>query len=231
MAMLKAVKKTKIYEEIVLQIKQLIADGKLKSGDQLPSERDLSEMFRVSRASVREAIRALESQGLLTARQGEGTYIAAQAVEALVQPLASALAEERDSQIELFEMRRLLEPEIARLAAERATPEEVQRMEAILKAQEEQIARGETGMESDTEFHFALAQAARNRALLKMINALVDLLARSRERSLQVGGRPPKSLAKHREILAAVRLGDGEAAARAMREHVESIERNIFGSH
>jgi GntR family transcriptional repressor for pyruvate dehydrogenase complex len=74
--MLKAVKKTRVYEDIVSQVKELIAEGKLRPGDQLPSERELSEMFQVSRASVREAIRALESIRLIEIRQGEGTYIA-----------------------------------------------------------------------------------------------------------------------------------------------------------
>lgn len=226
--MLKAVKKTKIYEQIVSQIKDLITQGKLKSGDQLPPERELSETFRVSRASVREAIRSLESQGLLDSRQGDGTYIALHAVELLVQPLASALFAEKESQIELFEMRRLIEPQLAYLATERATPDEVARMEEILKWQEEQIAQGESGMEADTAFHYALAQAAKNRILIRIVNTMVDLLSQSRDRSLQVLGRPSKSLARHKEILEAIKSGNKERAAMAMRKHIEAIERNLL---
>ena len=74
--MLKAIKKTRIHEEVVIQIHELIKDGKLKAGDQLPSERELAETFKVSRTSVREALRALETQGLIISRTGMGNFIA-----------------------------------------------------------------------------------------------------------------------------------------------------------
>ncbi|MEE8224579.1 MAG: GntR family transcriptional regulator, partial [candidate division NC10 bacterium] len=105
---LKAVKKTRIYQDIVAQVKELIAEGKLKPGDQLPSERELSEMFQVSRASVREAIRALESMGFIEIRQGEGTYIAS-SVETLLASVASALLHQRDPLLQVFEARKILE--------------------------------------------------------------------------------------------------------------------------
>jgi GntR family transcriptional repressor for pyruvate dehydrogenase complex len=123
--MLKAVKKTRIYEEVVAQLHQLIEEGKLKAGDRLPSERELAETFRVSRGSVREAIKALEREGLVVARPGSGTFISAVDVERLVAPLASLLLRSKDALIDLFEMRRLVEPGIAALAAERATAADI----------------------------------------------------------------------------------------------------------
>ena len=140
--MFKPVKKVRVYEEIVSKIKNMISQGKLKSGDQLPTERELSEVFKVSRSSVREALRTLESQNFLESRQGDGTYIARQPVETLVQPLASAILTEKDALSELFEMRHLIEPQLAFLAAERATSEEIVEMEKILSIQEEQITKG-----------------------------------------------------------------------------------------
>jgi len=86
--MLKPVEKKKAYEDIVQQIRALIEDGKLKRNDHLPSERELGETFRVSRTTVREAIRTLESMKLLQSRQGNGTYVVASSEEALIQPLA-----------------------------------------------------------------------------------------------------------------------------------------------
>jgi DNA-binding FadR family transcriptional regulator len=121
----KPVKKTRVYEEIVVKVKHMIEKGRLHSGDQLPSERELAEVFNVSRSSVREALRSLETQGYLESRQGDGTYIARQPVESLVNPLATVIFSEKDGQMELFEMRRLIEPQLAYLAAERATPEEI----------------------------------------------------------------------------------------------------------
>lgn len=224
---LRAVKKKRIYEDIVAQIQGLLADGDLKSRDQLPPERELSERFQVSRASVREAIRALESMGLVEIRSGEGTYISA-SIETLLTPLASAILQQKDVLLDIFEARKIVEPEIASLAAERANPEEVEHLEAILKEQARQIAEGETGVEADTAFHSTLAQAAKNKVFLRLNDAIVDSLHETRERSLHTHGRPARSLAGHREILEAVRAKDPAKAREAMLEHLEAIEHNVL---
>lgn len=226
--MFKPVKKTRVYEEIVVKVKKMIEKGRLHSGDQLPSERELAEVFNVSRSSVREALRALETQGYLESRQGDGTYIARQPVESLINPLASVLFTEKDGQIELFEMRRLIEPQLAFLAAERATPEEIVMLEKALELQEEAYAKGESGTEIDKTFHYILAKAARNKVILRIIDNIMDLLAESRDKYLQVEGRSEKSLARHREMLGAVKSGDSELAAKVMKEHLEDIEASLF---
>src|SRR5918996_1817379 len=138
------IKSTRIYEEIVRQIKAMIAEGRLKSGDQLPPERDLAEKFLVSRTSVREALRALESVGLIDIRPGEGTFVREVSVDALVEPLALVLLAQRAMIEELFEARRLLEPAIAGLAARRASKDEIQEMERTLEAQAREIEQGRT---------------------------------------------------------------------------------------
>src|SRR5438105_9191390 len=141
------VKSTRIYQEIVRQVKQMIGEGRLKSGDQLPPERDLAEKFVVSRASVREALRALKSLGLVEIRPGEGTFVREVSVESLIEPLALVMASHREAIAELFEARRLLEPAIAALAARRATPEELHEMDRILEEQAKAVAAGRTGLE------------------------------------------------------------------------------------
>lgn len=226
--MFKPVKKTRIYENIVSEIKEMIDQGKLISGDQLPSERELSETFKVSRTSVREALRILESQGFLESRQGNGTYIALKNIDALVQPLASVLLKEKDHQIELFEMRRLLESQLAYLAAERATGEDVNKLEQILSRQEEQIAKGNTGKEADDAFHYKIAEATKNRILLQVINATMEIISESRESYLLVEGRAEKSLIHHRKILNAIKAKDPKLAAQAMTEHIAYVEKKLF---
>src|SRR2546430_9607739 len=129
------IKSTRISEAIVRQVKAMIAEGRLKSGDQLPPERDLAQKFVVSRTSVREALRALESLGLIEIRPGEGTFVRGVSVESLIEPLALAMLSHREAIGELFEARRLLDPAIAALAARRATPEELAEMERILEDQ------------------------------------------------------------------------------------------------
>jgi len=228
--MFKPIKKAKVYEEIVAKIKDMVEKGRFKSGDQLPVERELAEVFRVSRSSVREALRSLESQGFIESRQGDGTYIARKPVESLVRPLASVILTEKDDQMELFEMRRMIEPDLAYLAAERATEEEIAMMEKVLALQQEQIDRGEYETDVDRNFHYIMARAARNKALLRITDNIIDLLAESREQYLQVEGRPQKSILRHREVLEAIRARDPERAEKCMLEHLVDIETSLFGT-
>jgi len=222
--MLKAVEKKRAYDGIVKQILGLIEKGKLKRGDQLPVERELSETFKVSRATVREAIFSLESMKLVQRRQGDGTYVIASSEEALVQPLAAALFHEKDDIIDIFFIRKIVEPEVAQLASEQATPEEVSELEEILKEQERELRSGENPVQTDAEFHHVLARMARNRVLERLLLAFVDLMGKTREKYLQTEERKEKSLQGHQAILAAIRNGNGKAARQAMRQHLEEVE-------
>ena len=222
--MLKAVEKKRAYEGIVKQILGLIEKGKLKRGDQLPVERELSETFKVSRATVREAIFSLESMKLVQRRQGDGTYVIASSEEALVQPLAAALFHEKDDIIDIFFIRKIVEPEVAQLASEQATPEEVSELEEILKEQERELRDGGNPVQTDAEFHHVLARMAKNRVLERLLLALVDLMGKTREKYLQTEERKEKSLQGHQAILAAIRNGNGKAARQAMRRHLEEVE-------
>lgn len=226
--MLKAVIKKRAYEDIVNQIRILIEKGKLKRDDQLPSERELSETFKVSRATVREAIIALEAMMLVDRRQGNGTYVIASSEETLVHPLAAALFHEKDDLIDIFSIRKIIEPGIAQLAAENARPEEISELEQILKEQEKEVARGADPFRNDTHFHHLLARMARNRVLERLFLALIDLLSETRGKSTQTEDRKQKSLHGHRNILFSIKDGDGVAARKAMRRHLEEVESSIF---
>ena len=222
--MLKAVIKKRAYEDIVKQIRNLVERGKLKRGDQLPTERELSETFKVSRATVREAIFSLEAMKLVDRRQGDGTYVIASSEEALVQPLASSLFHEKDDMIDIFSLRKIIEPEVAQLATENQTSEEINELEEILKEQEKEVANGKNPIQTDSEFHHLLARMAKNRVLERILLALVDLLGKTREKYLQTNERKQKSLQGHRNILAAIKNGNGTAARQAMRRHLEDVE-------
>lgn len=226
--MLKAIEKKRAYEDIVKQIRTLIEKGKLKRGDQLPVERELSETFKVSRATVREAIFNLEVMRLVQRRQGDGTYVIASSEETLVQPLAAALFHERDDIIDIFSIRKMIEPEVAQLASANATPGEIAELEELLKEQEEEIAGGKTPIQADTDFHHLLARMSRNRVLERLLLALVDLLRRTRENYLQTSERMERSLRGHREILKAIKNGQGRVARAAMRRHLEDVENAVF---
>jgi GntR family transcriptional regulator, transcriptional repressor for pyruvate dehydrogenase complex len=224
------IKSTRIYEEIVRQVKQLIAEGKLKSGDRLPPERDLALKFMVSRTSVREALRALQSRGLVEIRAGEGAFVRDISVETLIEPLALVILPHREAVGELFEARRLLEPAIAALAARRATHEELGEMERILDEQSREVTQGRTGVTQDAALHAAIANSAHNRAITRIVNALIDLLTQSREESLLTPGRPTRSHEDHRRILAAIKRRDEVAAHRAMLDHLIAVETLVMGA-
>jgi GntR family transcriptional repressor for pyruvate dehydrogenase complex len=224
------IKSTRIYEEIVRQVKAMIAEGRLKGGDRLPPERDLAEKFVVSRTSVREALRALESLGLVEIRPGEGTFVRQVSIESLVEPLALLMVSQREAIAELFEARRLLEPSLAALAAARATPEEIVEMERILEAQAAEVAAGRTGLAQDAQFHGAIGAAAHNRAITRIAHAIMDLLTQSREESLNTPGRPTRSHEDHRRVLTAIAARDAEAARRAMHEHLAAVEALVLGA-
>ena len=226
--MLPSSKKTRLYETIVAQLGQLIQEGKLRPGDRLPPERELAARLQVSRASVREALRSLELQGLLSRRQGSGTFIVALGQEELLRAFAR-LTEEGQTLRDIFELRFLLEPPIAAMAARRATPQDIARLEATLKEQEQQIRLGRSGVEADMAFHAALAEATHNQALLRLGATLMEVLAPSRDTHLQTPERSHLSLLSHRRILEAIQTGSTTQARKAMEEHIVHVDRVLFG--
>jgi GntR family transcriptional repressor for pyruvate dehydrogenase complex len=224
----RAVRKGRRYEEIADQIQQLILKGVLKPGDRLPPERELAVKLGVGRSSLRDAIRTLEVMGILEPRQGHGTVVREPSAEALVVPLTNVLMRKREMIAELLDVRRMIEPALAARAAKNATPEEIAHLEDILKRQEDRVRRGEPAIEEDDEFHYAIARAARNGVVLKVLDVLMDLLRESRARSLQVPGRKNKSYAGHRRVLLAIQRRDGAAAESAVRKHLQEIEQIVM---
>jgi len=225
---LEPVRRSRIYEHIVDQIHALIREGRWAPGDQIPPERELAERFRVSRTSVREALRALEMQGIIESRQGGGTFVRSADTEALVPPLAAAILRGRREMAEVLEVRELIEPGLARLAAMRATPEAVAELEQTLERQRDAIAHDRPFVDEDTAFHYTLARAADNHILLRLHNVILDVLRESRQTYLHVRDRPQMSLRGHEAILAAVRLNDGDAAQRASLAHITEVRDGIL---
>jgi GntR family transcriptional repressor for pyruvate dehydrogenase complex len=226
--LLEPVKRSRIYEHIVEQIHALIREGRWAPGDQIPPERELAERFRVSRTSVREALRALEMQGVIDSRQGGGTFVRTADTESLVPPLAAAILRGRRELAEVLEVRELIEPGIARLAARRVTDEHVHELEGLLERQRDCIREGRSFVEEDTAFHYTLARAADNHILLRLHNVILDVLRESRETYLHVPDRPQMSLRGHEGILRAVRARDPEAAYQASLAHISEVRDGIL---
>jgi GntR family transcriptional repressor for pyruvate dehydrogenase complex len=226
--LLEPVKRSRIYEHIVEQIRALIREGRWAPGDQIPPERELAERFRVSRTSVREALRALEMQGVIDSRQGGGTFVRIADTEALVPPLAAAIMRGRRELAEVLEVRELIEPGIARRAAAHATEQHIMQLENLLEEQRGCIEQGRAFVDQDTAFHYTLAKAADNHILLRLHNLILDLLRESREGYLHVPDRPRMSLRGHEAILAAVKAHDPEAAYAASLAHIVEVRDGIL---
>ncbi len=224
----RVVRKTRVSEEIIGQVRDLITSGRLKVGDRLPAERDLAKTLQVGRSTVREAIRALESLGVLQARPGEGTFLIANPAEQRPDPITANAFMSWENQRKLFEVRMVIEPDLAALAARRASFEQIVKMRETLQEQEASLKQGQTGIKADTAFHFLLAEAAGNEILLRIMDSLMSLLHETREASLLTSGRPASSLKQHKAIIRAIEARDPVAAERRMREHIAGMEKLVL---
>jgi GntR family transcriptional repressor for pyruvate dehydrogenase complex len=145
-------KRRPVYEEIREYIREMIRKGDLREGDKLPAERKLSQKFLVSRNSVREAIRALAEMGIVESRHGDGTYVRNLGQSDWAH--LNRVVQYREKRLgEIFQFRRILEPQIAALAARHVTRKEIDRLKVLVFEQERRIMEGEDDSDLDAEFH------------------------------------------------------------------------------
>ena len=229
----KPIKAKKIYEEIVEQIRLLMTGGELKPGDKLLPERELADRLQVSRASVREAIRALEMMGFVEIRPGDGTFVRDRNADEIIQPLAMFLAVERSSLLEMFEIRRIFESATAALAAQRATDEEVLHLGNALDnmIQSCNVKDSEKGEEYDAAFHYIVAEATHNSLLIRLFRTISEDFSRSisvARRQIYIDEHNPVNIIdQHRQIYDAIRMHDSERASQAMLQHLDYAEREM----
>ncbi len=228
--MFSSVRSPRVYEHIVAQIERAIFDGRLRSGDWLPPERELVRQFGASRVAVREALRTLEHRGLVAVRHGaSGGHFVREADTALLRrDLATLLRLGRLSVAQLTEARLILEPEIARLAAERAGEEELRVIAAALEARAAAVARGQHPRVLDIQFHRLVAAAAKNPVHAVLADALMDLEADVVVPRIELTEEDNARVDEaHREIHAAIRARQGDRARAAMAAHIVDVQRRL----
>jgi len=229
---LKPIKTKRIYEEIIEQIRVLVTEGHLQPGDRLPSERELAVQLDVSRASVREALSALEMMGLLEIRSGEGTFIKKINLDSVVTPLTWVLSMEKDTVLELLEVRKMIEGQAVALAATRAKSEDLRELEEALKLMYEDLQTGQLGEDADHRFHYAIAKASQNKILLRLMNAISDTmhqtLKASRIRLYEGQGAPERLYQEHSIVLDAIQQQNPEQARRIMLDHLAGVEDKLL---
>ncbi|NLK01269.1 MAG: FadR family transcriptional regulator [Clostridia bacterium] len=222
------IKKTRVYEEVVKQIKELIMEGKLDSGERLPSERELAKQFGVSRVSVRQALTVLETLGLIERKVGGGTFNVTKISDFDVDPIVEAILKKRDQLNQPLEMRRMLEPNLARLAAKRAKDDNIRELEGSLKTQRKLLDEGELIIEEDVRFHYLIAKATNNDIAVKIVEVVHEFLQQTREKSIKARQGGELSYRGHTLILRAIKKRDEDRAYEAMMDHLEEVEALIL---
>ncbi|AFM01151.1 MULTISPECIES: FadR/GntR family transcriptional regulator [Desulfitobacterium] len=229
---LKPIKTRKIYEEIVEQIRELVARGELKPGDRLPSERDLVERLKVSRASIREALSALELMGLLEVRSGEGTFVRKLRSESVVAPLAWMLTMEKGTVLELLEIRKILEVQAVGMAAERAEGEDLRELSAALERLQDDLNSPTSDGSSDHRFHYAITRATKNKIMIRLMDTISDLmkysLKTSRSKLYEGKYTPALLFQEHKKIYEAIMAKDIQGAKDFMLAHLTGVEEEIL---
>lgn len=200
------------------QILEYIFDEPLETGDKLPNEFELADIFQVGRSTIREAVKGLVSKGILEVRRGAGTYVASTSTLA-DDPLGLAkLHNKYQLALELFDVRLILEPEIAAKAAEYATEEDIIQLKKLCDETEELYLADQNHMAKDIEFHTCIAKCSKNRvveSLIPIINSAITTFGNLTQRTLRV-----ETLSTHRAITEAISEHDSTGARCAMVMHL-----------
>jgi GntR family transcriptional repressor for pyruvate dehydrogenase complex len=221
--MFRPVNSGRLSTDIVEQVVSAIRDGSLRTGDRLPSEREMVEQFGVSRLSVRDAIRVLETKGLVEVKRGTlgGAFVADGTAGVVMEGLATMVALSPSTAEDVTEARMVLELNALPLAIERATEEDLAELEAICDERDAALADGTYSTELSVMFHRRLARAAHNVAIELLVESFYGSIVESLVLAAHVA--PPAfqiGSNDHRDILAALRKRDLETAQRVLASHL-----------
>jgi GntR family transcriptional regulator, transcriptional repressor for pyruvate dehydrogenase complex len=215
----------RITDEAMNKIRQMIVSGELSPGDRLPREADLAERLGLSRNSLREAINALALVGVLDVRQGDGTYVTSLDPSLLLASMGFVVELHQDSSVlEMFDVRRILEPAAAMRAAKSMSVEEISEARRHLDSLAAEPSVEEL-VANDMEFHRLIAAGSRNQVLCSLVDGLRHPTYRARVwRGFTQEGAVPRTLAEHHAILDAIAARDPDLAYSWMTVHISGVE-------
>ena len=213
-----------VTDEAILKIKEMILSGDLKPGDRLPPEKELGDALGLSRSSLREAVKALEIIRVLDVRRGDGTYVTSLSPSLLLDALSFVVdVHQDDSVLELFEVRRILEPAAAVMATPRITGADITHLRDLL-AQVDGTPSVDELVANDIVFHRYISERSGNAYLTRMLDALSSSTLRARVwRGLTQEGSVQRTLTEHRAIVDALEVGDTDLVAAQMTVHVSGV--------
>ncbi|HMQ54001.1 MAG TPA: FadR/GntR family transcriptional regulator [Anaerolineae bacterium] len=221
--------KLTVAEETVKRIADMIQEGDYAPGDRLPGERKMAEQLKVGRTSVREAIRRLETIGLVESRHGLGTYVKAPGSELIQASFIPHLLTDQATLDQLFDLREIIEVEAAARAASRANPDQIATMKKWMKLVESRIAQEDVDglMVADVGFHRQIIIATGNDILVDLMDSMVDVLRAMRFDSPKIPELLPEIISGHRAIVKAIEAHDSGAARQAMLDHLAGVSRRV----
>jgi GntR family transcriptional regulator, transcriptional repressor for pyruvate dehydrogenase complex len=221
----KPIKQTKATDEVLAQLKESILRGTIKEGEKLPSERELSDSFNVSRGVVREAIRGLKATGFVEIKQGPlgGAFVKEISLKLLENGFTDLFFAKKLTLAEILDVRQHIEPEIARLAALNVNDDYRKKLKAALAQENQPFDSPDDCMNKLTTVHYILAEMCGNRLFEGMILAIISLNHRIIKTLLEelIKGH---GTGEHDEIVQAVIAGDSEAAQEAMARHASDFK-------
>jgi GntR family transcriptional repressor for pyruvate dehydrogenase complex len=225
------IERRNVYELIAERLVEQIGEGRLKAGEAMPTERELAQRFGVGRSSVREALRMLESKGLIEAF-GNGAYSVSTRLNPLHDSLGVLLLMREADLLELMEVRGILETGAAALAASHRDDEDLEEMRTALSKMTASLESREGYIQADLEFHLAIAGATGNRLAHHMMDALRGHLRQALGSIYDVvPDSPRKSISQHLAIYEAIAAGESELARERMQEHLDSVEHDVREAH
>ena len=210
----------RLSEQVAQQILDWVRESGLQVGDRLPPERELATRLGVSRATVSQALVAMEVVGVVAVRHGDGAVLVESSGTSKV---VEALRRHAQRLPDIIEAREALESKLAGLAAVRRTEEDLARIDEALAVMAADIEAGGRGVTGDELFHAAVTRAGHSALLQRLMGEISDLVKETRIESLSQPDRPAESLAGHRRIAAAIRDRDAAGATAAMTDHVERV--------
>lgn len=218
-----------LHREVAEILSEQIIAGELPAATFLPAERELCSSMGVSRTVIREAIKLLESAGLVSIQRGRGTVVLDARHDSVSRPLKILLRRRTDLVVHVLELRKILEVGMVGLAAERRTPENIAAMERSLEIMRERPSEPAGYIDADLDFHAEIARAARNPAFAIVMGPLSELLRESRAASFSGTQMVEVRRKQHEEILECIRRGDASGAREAMRTHLGDTESDLAG--
>ena len=218
----------RLADVLAERIRSDIVERRLGPGEALPSEQELIQTYGVSRSVVREAVVYLKGQGIIDVYQGRGIFVSQVPLELLLQNIKAGALSDQDKVSEVWELRLLLEVQIAGLAASRRTKRDLKQLTEAVNAMDEALEQGRLGDEEDAQFHTYLVAATGNSALAQVMGSVADLVKVSVRAALErKPDQPRRSNEEHKRILRAVEVQDAKKAKEAMHLHLERAMKEL----